>query len=447
MTRPTVVAAVREELGLEDATLDDVRALISVEVDPNSSTVNIVATASSAAEAALIANTFARADARLSTAQGRRTYATAAKQFKDNLKNLDSKTDPAARTLYLTRLSNLQALAAVAEPIVVSAEAQVPSSPTSPKPVRNTLAAGIIGLLLGIGIAFVRSTFDRRLKSPLVAQQVFEQPIVARLRGTVFGHTGSLKDAETKKLGPLEPMDHEAFIMLRENVRYLAVDRDLKTILITSAVPEEGKSTVAACLAMASATAARTLLVECDLRKPILAERFGISATPGLSDYLVGRSTPREILQQVQAQEAGTGNGSGPASLVCITAGSPPPRPDYVLNSKRFADFLSTVSEAYERVIIDAPPLLPVADTLEILPHVDCVLMCVRMNKTTEEQVRAAHETLDRLSPDTIGLVITDCDDSDYGAYRDYYRQYRPHTAASAGEPQEARAAIPPKAV
>jgi capsular exopolysaccharide synthesis family protein len=165
----------------------------------------------------------------------------------------------------------------------------------------------------------------------------------------------------------------------------------------------------------------RTLLVECDLRTRVLADRFGLAEEPGLSDFLAGHSAPSDILQVVPAPGPETSNGSTPPSLVCITAGSAPPRPADLLSSDRFAAFLEQVESAYERVIIDCPPLLPVADTREIVPRVDCVLMCVRLNRTTREQARAAHDALERLPTRPVGLVLTDFTERDKG-FRGYYQ-------------------------
>ena len=321
--------------------------------------------------------------------------------------------------------------------MIVSAEAQPPSSPTSPKPARDIAAATAFGFFLGIGLAYGRAVLDRRLREPAAVEEVFgDYPVLARLRKDVFGHTGSSRDAETNGLGPLDPLDGEAFRMLRENLRYLAVDRDLRTIAVTSAIPEEGKSSVAACLAMANAGAGkRTLLVECDLRRRVLADRFGIEESPGLSDYLAGRNKPADILQSVPVPGAtvehgidtpwGDGDGeNGPAaqSLVCITAGSAPPRPADVLSSEKFGRFLKQVAKVYDRVIIDCPPLLPVADTLEIAPRADCVLLCVRMNRTTRDHAESAKEAIERLPSRPVGLVLTDFRERDMSYYRGYYR-------------------------
>ncbi len=444
VTRLAVLQRVKKDLGLND-TLDDVRSLITADVDPNAFTVKITANASSADDAAEIANAFANADARVSTAEARTRYAAQAHSLTRKLRSLTASGDPTAAVIVANRVSNLQGLATTAQPVVVSAQAQPPTSPTSPKPGRDIAAATVFGFLLGMAIAYGRSVLDRRLRDSSSVEEIFDFPVLARLRRNVFGHTGSSSDAESKGLGPLDPIDGETFRVLRENLRYLEIDRDLRTIVVTSAVPEEGKSTVAACLAMANASAGkRTLLVECDLRKSVLADRFKINEAPGLSDYLGGRKSPAEILQSVPVPGAthehgidvpwGNGeNSAAPQSLVCITAGSAPPRPADVLSSERFARFLKQVAKVYDRVIIDCPPLLPVADTREIAPHADCVVLCVRLNRTTRDQARAAKEALERLPSRPVGLVLTDFTEPDKDYYAGYYHSAR-DLAATAGE-------------
>jgi capsular exopolysaccharide synthesis family protein len=433
VTRAEVVQQVKKELGLQGS-LDQIRSLVVVDVDPNAFTVKVTAKDSNADDAARIANSFAQADARLTTAEARARYASSASRLSDKMKSLRTSGDPTSAAIYASRVSTLQGLAATAQPVVVSATAQVPSSPTSPKPALDIAAASIFGFFLGIGIAYARSVFDRRLRDASDVEEVFEYPLLGRMRSNILGHTGSSNDAERSRMGPLEPIDGESFRMLRENLRYLAVDRDLRTIAVTSAIPEEGKSSVAACLAMANAAAGtRTLLVECDLRKRVLADRFGIDEAPGLSDYLAGSTAPSEVLQTVPAPGPGTANGSDPGGLVCITAGSAPPRPADVLSSERFTTFLQQVGKAYDQVIIDCPPLLPVADTLEIIPHVDCVLMCVRLNRTTRDQAVGAQKALERLPSRPVGLVLTDFTERDTGYYRGYY-QYSEELAKPAGK-------------
>jgi succinoglycan biosynthesis transport protein ExoP len=171
----------------------------------------------------------------------------------------------------------------------------------------------------------------------------------------------------------------------------------------------------------------RTLLVECDLRRPDLAERFGLAPAPGLTDYLARHADPQEILQMVELAHPVAGNGSsgsvaeeGAGTLVCITAGTPSPHPAELLGSDRFRHFLAQVSEAYDMVVLDTSPLLSVADTRELLPNVDGVVLCIRSSQTTREQALAVKAALEHYPHRPTGLVVTGLrprDGASYGYY------------------------------
>jgi len=225
--------------------------------------------------------------------------------------------------------------------------------------------------------------------------------------------------------------DVESFRILRTNLEFLDVDHPIKSILVTSPLPEEGKSTVAASLAAANAAAGkRTLLVECDLRRPSLPERLSINRSPGLSDYLAGQASAGQILQVVTLSEGepvSNGNGkdaprveAAAGKLVVIAAGSQSVRPAELLGSRRFRDFLEQVVAAYDIVVIDTPPLLSVSDTLELVPLVDSVLLCIRADQTTRDQARAVKDALAHLPERTTGIVVTGLKpgrEHDYGYY------------------------------
>jgi Mrp family chromosome partitioning ATPase len=214
---------------------------------------------------------------------------------------------------------------------------------------------------------------------------------------------------------PLSEADLEGFRILRTNIDFLGIDRPPKAILVTSALPEEGKSTVAAALAAAQATAGkRTLLLECDLRFPTLAKRLGLADTPGLTDYLIAGGDPRQTIKVSSGPRLA--NGGGPPAYApadqdvefdCIVAGTRTPQPAELLGSQRFVAYLQELTGSYETIVIDTSPLLPVVDALELLARVDGILVCVRVSKTKREQARAAKTAMERFPRRPTGIVVT----------------------------------------
>jgi capsular exopolysaccharide synthesis family protein len=410
------------------------RGMLTTSVDPNSALVLVTATAGTGRFAARLANDVARTSVTTQTRAQRGQFAATAarveRQYDSERRsqsNPGSATNVAALTTLLSRIGTLQTLAANATPENLAVAATIPGSPSSPKPLRTTIFGGLVGLLLGIGIAFVRDLLDRRLSTSGEIQDALSLPVVGRVRVEAMGNAAYVGNGR----GPMTDQDIESFRILRAHLDFINVDKSLKSILVSSPLAEEGKSTVAASLAAANAAAGkRTLLVECDLRRPCLSERLSINRTPGLSDYLAGRASPAEVLQVVKLKEVRSTNGaSGDApttsdveagELVVITAGTQSIRPAELLGSERCRSFLEEVRTAYDTVVIDTPPLLAVADTLEIVPYADFVLLCIRAEQTTHDQACAAKDALPDRPEHSMAVVVTGLKpgrEHDYGDY------------------------------
>lgn len=380
--------------------------------------------------AARIANAFADAtrDQQLNTARVR--YRRRAKELRRTLRQLPSgRTSELTESLTRDRIARFENLARLAEPVVLAVRADAPDAPFSPKPVRNILLGLLAGLTLGLVAAFVRDALDRRIRGGDELREGLHLPVLAEVGEDVLGRSAAASDNGHKALTGTEL---EPFRILRRNLDFLDVDRRPDVVLVTSALPEEGKTTVAGALAAAHALAdRRVVLLECDLRRPTVAERWRLKASPGLTDGLVGDSSWSEIVQSVTVRpgDAGT-NGNGKrrgaaeapgAELAVITAGSPSPQPAELLGSQRFREILAELRATYDVVVIDAPPLLPVVDALELVPQVDGVLLCVRSGQTTRDQARSAKAALDHFPPRPTGVVLTgarpDRDDAGYYSY------------------------------
>jgi Mrp family chromosome partitioning ATPase len=172
----------------------------------------------------------------------------------------------------------------------------------------------------------------------------------------------------------------------------------------------------------------------------VFAERFKIAAQPGLTDWVAGKAKPADVLRQVQVSRDAPATEQGattteldetagsPRPLNVIAAGSWAPRPAELLGSERFRGFLDNVSKLYDLVVCDCAPLLPVGDTLEIIPKVDAALICVRLDQTTHEQALAAKAAIEHFPARPTGVVVTGVRPGREGYYYGYYSAHRPLT-------------------
>jgi Mrp family chromosome partitioning ATPase len=433
ITRPDVASRVRDSLGTQ-MTTDQIQDAVSTEVGSRTNFVIIKATSGDAEFAARLANAYGEEVQALDLNEVHKRIDNVIEGLRDNLKDVKGQTDQAAlltTQVNQTQIAQLQTARELARPVEVARPAETPTSPSTPRTKRNTALGAIVGLAFGLLAAFLRDSLDRRLRKTDEVQAELHLPVIGRVPDDALGEVGFANGAGAGA------EDHlEAFRVLRKNLEFLQAGNPLGSVLVTSGLPEEGKSTVALALAGASAVAGkRTLLVECDLRRPCMADRLSLKPEPGLTDYLVGQAAPEEVLQVVKlippSQEVNGDERSRAsdrleeqASLVCITAGSAAPLPAELLGSERFADFLAKVSKAYDLVVLDTSPILSVVDALELVPQVDGVVVCVRLSRTTREEARASREALGHLPGRPTGVVVTGVRPQDESYYGYHYGAY-----------------------
>ncbi len=451
-TRSQVIGAVKARLRLPD-TIDQIRSKLSLSEDATSNYVLLSATGSTPEAAAALANTTANAIATLSNQAIRAQFAAVALQDNNAARALLapfagkpsgqlSATDQARFQANNTEASQLDQLAAriaafskVVTVAQVEAAAPVPTSPSSPHAATSAVLGGIVGLFIALLVVWFLESLDRRLRRPDEAESILGLPIVAAV------HRGDLgkNPAEAKDGLNLAP-----FRMLRTNIRLLASgsDEPPRSILITSAVSEEGKTTVALGLAMSAAVAGlRTVLIEADVHRPVHAKRLGLAQGPGLTDYLRGGIVPSAVVQQYafvdpssrRGQTNGSASNGTVSRIACITAGTPRSFPATALGSEEFANVISQVSEVYDLVVIDTAPLLAVPETLEIIAFADAIVLCARLGRTTVEQARSVRASLGRLPERPTAAVLTDLDPG-VGAYYGYTYPYDYSISASSRE-------------
>jgi tyrosine-protein kinase len=297
--------------------------------------------------------------------------------------------------------------------------ATVPSSPSIPRTKRNAGIGLIVGLLFGIGLAFLLEQLDRRIRGSEDMEEAFGVPVLGVIPQSVAYETAPT----TKSLPHIEG---EAFALLRARLRYFNVDRELRSLLITSAAPQDGKSTVVLNLACAEAMAGyqNVVLVEADLRRPTLSKKLGIRRGPGLAEVLSGSVALGNALQRVPI--ANGENGRRPkVVLSVITAGEIPPNPAELVESQAMVQLLETLTDQFDSVLIDSPPASSVSDAMHLMRLTDGVIVVSRVGKNTRDMARHLREQLTKLNAPILGVVANGVTDSDrgYAGYA-YYGSY-----------------------
>ena len=268
---------------------------------------------------------------------------------------------------------------------------RLPEGPVSPQPVRNIGLALVLGLLLGFGLAVLREILDTSVKRIEDVPALAETPVLSAL-----AYDTDVQERPLITELPSHAPRAEAFRVLRTNVSFIDVDQPSKAFVVTSSVPNEGKSTTAINAAIALASAGqRVLLIDGDLRRPQVAAMLKLEASVGLTTALVGSTTLDEIIQR-----------HAPSGLDVVTAGRLPPNPAELLQSHAMQDLLTDVRRRYDVTIIDAPPLLPVTDAAVMASQTDGAVLVVRHGKTTKDQLSGAVERLTAVGSSPLGVIF-----------------------------------------
>lgn len=276
--------------------------------------------------------------------------------------------------------------------VVVEQRASIPDHPVTPDTTRNIGMGIILGLVLGIGLAVLRDMFDNTIKDRRTLETV-----------TNTGVVGNIPLDKERRKKPAISFDgersaiSEAFRKLRTNLQFLAVDNPPRSIVITSSMPAEGKSTTAINIALALAEAEHNVvIVDGDMRRPSLHKYLDLVGTVGFSTVLSGGASLNEALQKTRFP-----------GLTALTSGATPPNPSELLGSQAAKKLLGELRAEFDYVIVDSTPLLAVTDAAVLAAGADGVLMMARYGKTKREELAHAIGSLQGVGAPMLGTVFT----------------------------------------
>ncbi len=305
--------------------------------------------------------------------------------------------------------------------------AKEPEEPIVPKKKLNLLLGLLLGLGLGVAVAFIIEYMDdtvrtmedlAELNMPLIATIPYIKPeqgngLIAKMTKLDDPEVNAINERLVTHLRPKSPVS-ESYRTLRTNILFTAPDNPKNIILVTSTGPQEGKSTSVANLAITFAqSGTRTLLIDADLRRPMLHKLFQVDKQPGLTNALVGREKIKELITPVEAV----------SNLELLTCGVNPPNPAELLGSERMKELLEEARQEYEMILIDTPPVIAVTDPSVLARYVDGVVVVVKTAATQRSAAMMAAEQLRRVNAPILGVLLNGITTTNfYGSF--YYQKY-----------------------
>jgi len=274
--------------------------------------------------------------------------------------------------------------------VTITQQPRLAEEPSSPATLRNTAIGLFVGLVLGAAVAVARVRLDRSVRDADDAAALIDAPVVGVI----------VRDPQLKQSSVLDAASttgaKEGFRQLRTNLQFLDIDQPPRSIVVSSAVPSEGKTTLTVNLGLALAEAGcKVVVVDADLRRPRVTRYLGLVGGPGLTNILAGSADLEDVLQPF-----------GDGALSVVGAGPSAPNPAQILASNRMRQLMEQLRNSYDYVLFDAPPLLPVADASGLAVLADGVLLSVHFGKTLRDELRQAAATLGQVRARTLGLVF-----------------------------------------
>lgn len=391
----TVRAAAAEKLDVSDP--DDLEGTFDSTVDPEANLITISATDRDPDQAALVANTIATVFIAQDTKQQQARLRLQLAQANAQL----AQAPPAEKEALQQQIGSLRAqLSSQATELTLVEKAEPPTTPSSPRPLRNSVLALFAGLFIGVIIALARDQLRPSIAGARELSRTTGLPLLAAVpyAGNRFSRNRQVASA----------IEHEAYQQLAAGLRLAVPPSEGKLILVTSSVHGEGKTTATARVGRLLAQAGnRTLLVSADLRWPRLHEIYGVPLEPGMTEALDLATRAGVSAELIPATINEVRSGGIGGALHVLTSGAKPRDPATLLNSEIARDFFAAIRELdYDFVLIDAPPLLGIADCQGLAQVADVLILVSRLDRITVDNLADAMEFLDRQPIETLGHVV-----------------------------------------
>ncbi len=388
---PLVLDPVIEELGL-DVTSRQLASQITTTVPPETLILEITATSEAPEVAAAIAN-------------------ATSESLREKVAELETSGEQSSVEL------------------TVITPATEPASPASPSIPQNAAIGVVLALLVGVAVAILRDIFDNRVRHPEEIGRIFEQPVIATIPAS--------KDA---KHLPLVSAQHphsiqaESYRDLRTNLQFMGLTGENRSVLFTSSLPGEGKSSSAINLAHVLAqSGAHVLLIDADLRRPSVAEYLGLEGDAGLTTVLIGKADIEEVVQPVETE-----------GLDVLASGPIPPNPSELLGSKAMQDLLAEAAKAYDFIVVDTAPLLAVTDAVVLSHYVGGTVVVAQSERVRRPQLHQSLGKLKTVETRLLGVILNRVSKSSRGDYRYDYTYSSDAQPSTVEEVSKAPAGLEP---
>jgi capsular exopolysaccharide synthesis family protein len=431
-TIESLVAVINRDSSLAEAVKSQLKSeedagslagMVSVSTTSGSDLISIKGVSVDAAQAADVANAFADQFVIYRQNADRAAVAEARSAVEEQIVGLSEVEKASEYGLLLQQnYENLRILESMQDGgFRVISRASEPGGPFTPQTKRNVILALLVGLVVGAGLAFLIEYLDKRINDERTLERAIGLPVLASVPAVggkwKSGKSGQRSTAAVGFEGPRSVM-LESFRTLRSSLQYFDAEGTMRTLLVTSGLAQEGKTVTTVDLAISLALSGkRVILLEADLRRPMLHEYLSLENKVGLSSVLSGQANVADALQLVlmeafipskaHREPRESGETVLEKNLYCMTAGPVPPNPAELLGSAKMAYVVSELKHTADYLLIDTPPVLPVSDAFTLAPQADAVILCARLHSSTREEMEEVRSLLTRAGVRAIGVVAT----------------------------------------